>query len=304
MPPLIPRLALLLAICSTPSVAAEPPRVIVSIAPIHSLVTGIMAGVSEPELLIKASYDPHSYILKPSQMSALQHADIIIWIGETVESYLAKTLLAVGTGSRIIKLTVLPHIRQLPARKGGLWTTHEDEHGHAGHENIDGHIWLDIDNASEITRTLVVALSELDPLHQSVYQHNGQQILQRLDALDQEIHTTLAPVKTRPYMVLHDAFQYFEARYQLNAVGAISVDPERRPGARRLSEIRHRIEANQIVCLFSQPQFNNEIVRMLIKDTRVKSASQDNLGGEFPPGPELYFDMMRQLAKNLNACLS
>ncbi len=298
-------LAIALALFSLNSHAEESPRVVVSIAPIHSLVAGVMEGIAVPRLLVQPNADPHTYALKPSQMSALQHADLVIWVGETVESYLPKTLFTLGKGPKVITLTALPGMKLLPSRKGGMWEAHEEEHehGHVEHGDIDGHVWLDIENAKTIVNAALAALSELDPQRAAQYQRNGRRMVQALEALDRDIREMVAPVAAQPYLVFHDAYHYFDAYYQLNAVGAISVDPERRPGARRLSEIRREIEERRIVCVFSQPQFPEDTVQMLIEGTAARHSRRDDLGSGLQTGPELYFNLMRKLAENMRQCL-
>lgn len=299
-------LVVLLTLYTVSSQAKQPPQVVVSIAPIQSLVAGVMAGVSSPKLLIQPNSDPHTYALKPSQMSALQNADLIVWVGETVEGYLPKALSAVGNGPSVIELTALPGIKLLPARKGGMWEAHIEshDHGHAEHRDVDGHLWLDVDNAKIVVTAVAKALADLDPQRRDQYKQNAQQLLHRLNMLDTEMQEMLAPVATQPYLVFHDAYQYLDAHFQLNAVGAISVDPERKPGARRLSEIRRKIESHKVVCIFSQPQFPDAMVRSLIEGTSVKHAQLDDLGSGLQIGEQLYFGMMRALAQNLKHCLN
>ena len=287
-----------------PSRAADTPRVVVSIAPIHSLVAGVMAGVAIPELLVKGAASPHSYMLKPSQMSALQRADLIIWNGEGVESFLPRTLRSLSNGPRVLKLAALPGITLLPSRVGGVWSDEEQGRQHEHHQgDIDGHLWLDPNNAKVIVTALAAALSEIDPARAVQYRHNSDGLLLQLNQLAQALDVMLAPVRTVPYLLFHDGYHYFESRFHLNAVGAISVDPERKPGAKRMRELTNMIQQRQVRCLFSEPQFPAATVQTLIAGSGVKSAVLDPLGSTLPAGPELYFKMMRGLGKSLAGCL-
>ncbi len=299
------RLILLLTLLfSLPLHAADVPRVVVSIAPIHSLVAGVMAGVAEPELLVKGAASPHSYLLKPSQMSVLQRADLIIWNGEGVESFMPRTLRSIGKGSRVIKLVALPGITLLPSRGGGVWDAEEAGRQHDHHqENVDGHLWLDPDNAKVIVTAVATALSEIDPPHAAQYRRNSEGMLQQLDKLAHDLETMLAPVRNVPYLVFHDGYHYFEARFNLHAAGAISVDPEHKPGAKRLRELSSMIRQRQVRCLFSEPQFPAATAQAIIAGSGVKSGVLDPLGSAQQAGPELYFKLMRGLGKSLVACL-
>lgn len=289
---------------SLPSRAAETPRVVVSIAPIHSLVAGVMAGVATPELLVKGAASPHSYTLKPSQMSALQRADLIVWNGEGVESFLPRTLRSLSSGPHVLKLVALPGITLLPSRAGGVWGDEKQERHHDHHQgDVDAHLWLDPRNAKVIVTAVAAALSKIDPPHASQYRHNRDGLLQQLDRLEQELGTLFAPVRTVPYLLFHDGYRYLEARFQLNAVGAISVDPEHKPGAKRMRELTSMIQQRQVRCLFSEPELPASTVQTLIARSGVKSAVLDPLGSMLPAGPELYFKMMRGLGKSLAGCL-
>jgi zinc transport system substrate-binding protein len=297
------RLVLLLTLLfSLPLRAADTPHVVVSIAPIHSLVSGVMAGVATPELLVKGAASPHSYMLKPSQMSTLQQADLIIWNGESVESFLPRTLRSLNSKTRVIKLAALPGMMLLPTREGGVWGEDEGDHHHH-HGDVDGHLWLDPNNAKVMVAAVTTSLSEIDPSHAVQYRRNSEALLQQLEQLARELDNTLAPVRAIPYLVFHDGYHYFEARYHLNAVGAISVDPERKPGAKRLSELTAMIKQRQVRCLFSEPQYPAATVQSIIAGSGVKSGVLDPLGSSFQPGPELYFKLMRGLGASLKNCL-
>ncbi|MBV2093173.1 MAG: zinc ABC transporter substrate-binding protein, partial [Candidatus Thiodiazotropha sp. (ex Ctena orbiculata)] len=61
-------------------------KVVVSILPVHSLVSGLMSGVGEPYLLLKGNQSPHTMTLKPSDARAMSEADLLLWVGESLES--------------------------------------------------------------------------------------------------------------------------------------------------------------------------------------------------------------------------
>ena len=183
---------------------------------------------------------------------------------------------------------------------------HDDHDGHEGHHHgeHDMHIWLDPHNAKEMVEVIAETLAKVDPANASKYEANAEKIAGRIDKLDHEIEETLAKVKDRPYLVFHDAYQYFEGHYGLGAVGSISVSPERKPGAKRIAELRHVIEDNKAVCVFAEPQFQPTIVQTLVDGTKARSGVLDPVGGSLPPGPDAWFTLMSNLAKSLANCLS
>lgn len=289
------------------SQAADAPRVVVSIAPIHSLVAGVMDGVVEPELLVKGKNSPHGYMLKPSQVRSLQRADMVVWVGESVEGFLVRSLANFDQSKTIIELMAEPGMRLLDARKGGVWQhAEQDDHSHDEHHdhgNIDGHLWLDPRNAKVIVKALVAQLSRLDTLHADTYKANGERLQQKLSDLDKQLKHNLAAVSQTPYLVFHDAYHYFEQAYGLNPVGAIMVDLDHKPGARRLMLIRQRVQSANARCVFSEPQFPSKLIQVVTEGTNMKAATLDPMGMGVEPGKLLYFELMKDLGQGLVECL-
>lgn len=298
--------SLLLLMCSLLAGTAwgggdKGPQVVVSIKPIHSLIAGVMAGVGEPRLLLTGGATPHGYALRPSEAKALAAADLVIWVGPELESFLIKPLASLGDKARSLVLFDALQSRLLPIRQGGAWEEHE-HHEPAGHSERgmrNPHFWLDPALGKEIVTVAAAALIRIDPAHQAVYRENVQQLLLKLDALDAELKQILAPVREVPYVVFHDAYQYFEEAYNLRSVGAIAIDPERKPGARRILEIRQKIRSLQARCVFSEPQFEPKLIATIIEDTGARTGTLDPLGAELPEGPDTYFELLHQLAKAL-----
>jgi zinc transport system substrate-binding protein len=125
----------------------------------------------------------------------------------------------------------------------------------------------------------------------------------RLDALDAELHQGLSDLRGRPFIVFHDAYQYFEVRYSLSAAGAITLSPEQAPGAQRLREIRKTIRERQATCVFAEPQFEPRLVATAVEGSGARQGVLDPLGADLKAGPDAYFVLMRRLAAGLRACL-
>lgn len=149
----------------------------------------------------------------------------------------------------------------------------------------------------------VAALTRVDPANGTGYAANGERLAARIVALDAELRRILAPVREVPYVVLHDAYGYFERRYGLFQVAALAPDPGRKPGARRLSEVRRKIEALGVRCVFTEPQFEPALVKTVIEGTGARTGVLDPLGAALAPGPEAYFALMADLAASFRDCL-
>lgn len=288
-------LAIMLVLAAAPAVAA--PKVVVSIKPLHSLAARITAGVTSPALLVGGAASPHSYSLKPSDMRALEDADVVFWIGPGFETFLAQPL--ASTKARVAAVIDAQGVTHLRGRSGGLWDTSLQ----AKDAGADPHIWLDIANAQVIARVLADALSVADPANAAHYNANAKALAADLEALDTELRVQLAPARDQPFIVFHDATYYFESRYGLTGAGAVTLGPERPPGARRVDALRARIAQNDVACLFTEPQFEPKLVATLTGRSRIKTAVIDPEGAALTPGPALYFALMRGLARGFVECL-
>ncbi|MFO0998263.1 MAG: zinc ABC transporter substrate-binding protein [Alphaproteobacteria bacterium] len=306
-----------LAVLVEPAAVSAAPRVVASILPIHSLVAGVMEGVGVPVLIVKSTGSEHGYALKPSDARALKEADVVFWIGEDLETFLVKPLAALPKTARQVPLSATQGLTLYPNRIGGPWdveasgslhgkndgpgggaTAHE-AHGH----EMDMHLWLDADNARRLVETMVESLSAADPANAPRYRQNGAQLIERITSLDAQLKGRLKPVAGIPYVVFHDAYQYFERRYGLAAVGSITTSPERAPSAKRLAAIRAKITQARARCAFAEPQFSGAIVRTVVEGTEARTGQLDPIGATLAPGPEAYFELLRNLAGSFLACL-
>ncbi|GAB0056835.1 Zinc transport system substrate-binding protein [Candidatus Magnetaquicoccaceae bacterium FCR-1] len=168
---------------------------------------------------------------------------------------------------------------------------------------IDPHAWLDPRNAAHMASAMAETLARRDPERAARYRDNAQRLAQKLATLDTRLAKELQAVRKRPYIVFHDAYQYFESRYGLNSVGSILVNPEQPPGAKRVSEIAARLRATGARCLFAEPQFPQRMVDAVSAGQPVRVGVLDPLGAAFPEGPELYFELMDALTRALRDCL-
>lgn len=306
-PSLILGLILLALAAPPPARAGEPPKVLASIKPLHSLAANVMEGAGQPALLMRATASSHTYTLRPSDARAIAQANVVFWIGPAYESFMAKAVGGMARQARVVEMSKLADIRLLPVREGGVWTdgAAEQDHGHAGdhQDEFDMHLWLDTGNAQVIARAMAAALAAADPANGALYRANGAKLTERLERLDAELRTTLAPAADKPYIVFHDAYQYLERRYGLSPVGTITVTPDRVPGPRRLSDLRRAIVERHAACIFSEPQFTSSLVTTVANGTGARSGILDSLGATTADGTEGYFATMRALAGSLVACL-
>ena len=307
------KLSAFIALCALAAMQAPAARavdVVVSIKPIHSLVAGVMGETGIPRLLLRGSASPHTYQLRPSEARALSEADLIVWIGEAMETFLERPVENLGSRATVVTLHEAPGIRLLRNREGGIWEEehaqpHVDEHEGHGHDHgeFDMHLWLDPGNARRIVEVVAEALARVDPGRARTYRNNAQAVNKRIAALESSLRARLAPVRERGFIVFHDAYQYFTLAFALNGKGAVAVDPSRPPGAKRLAGLRAALAEHRIRCVFTEPQFEPNLVRVLIEGTEIRTAALDPLGTGIKPGPDAWFSIVNGLGNAMAGCL-
>ena len=291
--------------------AGEGPEVVVSIKPLHSLVAAVMEGVDDPYLIVKGANSPHGYRLRPSDASALAQSEVIFWVGENFERFLKKPIESIGTSAKIVSLEETPNLIVFKFREGGPFESQDHNGGeepaglgdHAAGVGTDMHFWLDPLNAQAMVRLIEDTLVAADPKNSTAYKANAAALQEKLVALTAELESLLVAVKDQPYVVFHDGYQYFEKRFGLNAVGAVTVSPETIPGAARVSEIRRRVKELGAVCVFAEPQFQPKLIAVIIEDSQARAGILDPLGATLDAGPGAYSQLMRDMVASFKRCL-
>ncbi len=299
------------SICVSGPAMAEVPHVVTDIAPVHSLVAQVMAGVGVPELIVRPGVSPHTYAMRPSEARALQEADLVVWIGSDLTPWLSKPLQALASGSRQVALLEQEATQTLPYREFDHEDGHEeeghdahDDDGHDGHdhEGVDPHAWLDPQNARAWLGVLADELADLDPEHAGLYRENAVAAQHRLDEVSAAVAAAVSPMREVPFVALHDAFQYFEHRHGLTLVGTVSLGDASRPSPARLAELREDVEAMGVTCAFAEPQFDTALLEAAVEGSGARILVLDPLGAQLEPGPELYKDLLTTLAAGFGAC--
>jgi zinc transport system substrate-binding protein len=294
---------LLLQLTVMPVVAGT--TVVVTIKPVHSLVAGVMRGIAEPKLLVRGFSSPHTYALTPSDTAALYDAAVFFRVSPQLEPFTPKIVRALPKEVQVVSLMDAPGLELLGVRRGPAFERNSGHVAHAGGlDVVDGHAWLDPENAKAMVAYVAETLTQRDPTHAEAFRSNAQELRQRLELLKHELEQALKPVADRPYVVFHDAMHYFERRFNLNAVGSISVSPDIPPSAGRLIELRRKLRAVGAQCAFAEPQFSMALVSAVVEGTGARVGMLDPEAINLAPGPDLYFTLMRKLAADLARCLT
>ena len=283
---------------------ASKPLIVASINPLHSIVTSIVGNTGNVSLLIESNTSPHNFALKPSHAKLLNNAEIFFYIDDQLESALKKTIKSLPKTVKVKKVSQFKNLKLLPVRENLNWE--EDGHGHNhdhDHGSYDIHFWLDTQNAIEIAKGVTQELSKLYPENINTYKKNAKKLITKIKTKDNSIKLKLKEVKNKPYIVFHDAYQYLEKAYNLNAIGSILLNPEQPPSPKRIIKIRSKIKTLNAYCVFKEPQFKAQIVNTVIENTNAKVGTLDPLGSNIVSGQDMYINLLDDLATNLKNSL-
>ena len=313
---------------------ADVPNVAVDIAPVHSLVARVMQDVGAPDLIIRSGASPHDYRLRPSEAKALQDANLVIWMGKELTPWMEDAVKTLSTEAAILTLLEKDETTLLEFRESVLFEEHDhDDHsddktmpkqqGHDDHDNHsdedhaetedqdhdehahgahDPHAWLSPKNAKIWLNLIAAQLSTADPDNASTYFVNAAAAVTEIDTLMADVSTMLDPIRGNSFIVFHDAYQYFETVFEFPASGAISLGDATDPSPARIARVQDRIQEQKIQCVLAEPQFKKGLVVTVLEGTDAKTSIIDPLGDALEPGPALYPQLIRNMAKTLVDC--
>ncbi|MEY4922536.1 MAG: hypothetical protein RLY17_1253 [Pseudomonadota bacterium] len=288
--------------------------VITSIRPLGFIASAITDGVTSTEVLLPDGASPHDYALRPSDVQRLRSAELVIWVGPEMETFLSKPLMQL-TDNKKIALSQLPSVMPL-LMKGDVHSEHEgkevghyhdhatdsqDEEHHHGENNM--HIWLSPTIAKQSAIAIHDRLLELMPQNKDKLDVNLRRFEDQLAQNEKNIATMLKPAQGKGYFVFHDAYGYFEKYFGLSPLGHFTINPEIQPGAQRLHQIRTQLVEHKAVCVFAEPQFRPAVIDAVAKGTDVRSGTLDPLGSGIVLGKDSYMNFMSQLSNQYVSCL-
>ncbi len=282
--------------------AANPPKIVATIKPIHSIISAVTDGVSKPQLLIENNQSPHDYSLKPSDMKKLEDADIIFYVSKNIENFLQKKLDDLDKTKKIIELSTIDGLHLIQNNATNQASPDPESHNEYG--DYDPHIWLNPQNAQNIAAYAEYILSELDPENKEKYAANASNFRKTLRKKTLYLSGQISRFKQKPFIVHHDAYKYFEDYFSLNSLAAITKSEEIQPSAKKIREINQIIADNNVKCIFAEPQFSKSIVESIAKTNKINIGLLDPIGYDVEAGKEAYLKILHNMTKNLTKCLA
>ena len=322
-----------LFICSGVNVfATETTGVISTIQPINSLVSAVIGNTGKSITIIPSEQSPHDFKLKPSDVKVLQNGNIIFYVSNHLESSITKVLKNLPKNIKLINLMEESGVNHLAIRDNDAWERH-DHHGHDDHDDHDKHgkkhddhddhdkhgkkhddhddhekeddvhIWLSPDNAIKIVQKVNKVLSLYFPENSKIYNDNTTKFIDKIRNLKMELVKELSPIKNKPYIVFHDAYQYFEKTFELNAVGSVALEGDIASSPKQISIIKDKIVKSKASCVFQEPQFDSKLVKIVVEGTDAKIGTLDPLGVNISENKDFYLQLLTNMTKSLKECL-
>lgn len=294
---------------------ADVPEVLVDTPPLHSIVASVMDGMGTPTLLLPPGTSPHSYALRPSDATTIARAELILWVGPALTPWLTAPLETLGTEARQVSLLDSDGWVRLTLRDDPAFFSddghdhdhahdHDDDHGDEDLADTDPHAWLDPLVAAAWAGSIARTLGDMDPANAENYASNASQFAAQMAQLIATVTADLAPLSGLSFVVPHDAFQYFEVRFDLPSLGAISLSDASSAGPAHLAELRDQVQSSGVRCILTDAQTSPEWANLLVDGTEARIVMVDSEGMHLEPGVALYPALIEGLAKALTECLN
>lgn len=302
-------------------------NIVATIPPMGALALPFVSDEDEITVILSAGQTPHGFQMRPSHRFQLEQADIILAVGSGVDGWADKVLKSMP--EKVIWMQNLPGLVKIDQRNDAKWPKHhhdekhehehehEAEHEHKHSESLvndaktltgkpdfkqDPHIWLSPVNGRLMAQAIAQKLSQTTPKRTAEIEQSLKIWLADLQAVEAQTRQDLQSVKAQPFIVLHDAFQYYEKHFGLNGVGAIQINPELKPSLQKVLTLREQIQQQGVVCVFKEPQFPEKQVAYVVQDLAVNIGQLDPLGRQARLQP--YLTLLQNLSDSFKRCLA
>ncbi len=285
------------ALTSLLSFQAQALQVLNSIKPFEMISHELIIEGQSTSSILNANASPHDYALKPSDVKKIRDSEVVVWFGDDLETFLAKSV--EGNANSL----AVQNIEGLSLREYG---GDGHDHGHEGHDHgsFDPHVWLGPEQSRQVARAISAKLQSIDPDNKAAYQEKLATFERTLDKTIEEIHGKLEPIQDQGYYVFHDAYGYYEEFFKMNNLGHFTASPERKPGAKTLISIKTTLREQQVKCVFAEPQFTPAVVNSVTRGTGTKVGQLDPLGSDIPVEDGSYFVFLKSMANSFSSCLA
>lgn len=282
-------------------------NIISSVKPIAFITQAISDGVTNTDILLPDGTSPHTYSLKPSDLAKIKTAELIIWVGEDLETFMPTVLKNIDKNKQI-ELMDIPTIKSLLRTSTNNHDqqkshTHNNDSDHDHRGEYDEHIWLSPKIANEIAQALHDKLISIYPDKKDIFDENLNEFTVKLAETEQNIAKKLINVQNSGYFVFHDAYGYFESQFGLKNLGSFTINPAVQPGVQTVYAIKRELKEHQAVCVFREPQFSPAVIEKIVNGTDVRIGELNPLGTDITLSKNAYSQFLLKLTQQLLDCL-
>ena len=282
-------------------------NIISSVKPIAFITQAISDGVINTDILLPDGTSPHTYSLKPSDLAKIKTAELIIWVGEDLETFMPTVLKNIDKNKQI-ELMDIPTIKNLLRTSTNNHDqqknhTHNNDSDHDHHGEYDEHIWLSPKIANEIAQAVHDKLISIYPDKKDIFDENLNEFTVKLAETEQNIAKKLINVQNSGYFVFHDAYGYFESQFGLKNLGSFTINPAVQPGVQTVYAIKRELKEHQAVCVFREPQFSPAVIEKIVNGTDVHIGELNPLGTDITLSKNAYSQFLLKLTQQLLDCL-
>ena len=303
--------------------------VLASVKPLGFITSSIANGVTDTQVLVPAGASPHDYSLKLSDVKKVKSADLVLWVGEDIDAFLAKPISQIDS-KKVINISDIPEIKPLLSKVHHEHYHEGDEHEHShshdhkhdhkhehGHDHdhhhhdvdenglsVNWHLWYSPAISQIVAQKVADKLTEQHPDKKELIAKNLADFNRTLTEQSDKIKAQLAPLKDKGFFVFHDAYSYFNDAYGLNQTGYFTINPLVAPGAKTLAKIKEEIAEHKVSCLFAEPQFTPKVIESLSKATQVKVGRLDPMGDSVKAEGNPYAAFLQFTADSYSQCLA
>ena len=281
--------------------------IISSVKPIAFITQAVSDGVTNTDILLPDGASPHTYSLKPSDLAKIKTAELIIWVGEDLETFMPTVLKSIDKNKQI-ELMDIPTIKSLLRTSTNNHDqqethSHNNDSDHDHHGEYDEHIWLSPKIAKEIAQAVHDKLITIYPDKKDIIDENLNEFTVKLAETEQNIAKKLINVQNNGYFVFHDAYGYFESQFGLKNLGSFTINPAVQPGVQTVYAIKRELKEHQAVCVFREPQFSPAVIEKIVNGTDVRIGELNPLGTDITLSKNAYSQFLLRLTQQLLDCL-
>jgi len=283
-------------LCAVQTAAAS--TLVTSVKPLQMIAQAVAGDETQIERIVPDGANPHDYVLRPSDADKALHSSLLIWLGPAAEPYLAR--IGARPGGARLDVSQIPGLKLLPVRRLVEWDQEHEDHGH--HHGTDQHIWLNTDNAALIADAMAVQFSRLDAAGAQRYQQNADTFKQRLKQRETKWREQATSVRNQYFIAYHDAYQYIEQQFGLSVATVLTLEPEIKPGARHLLQVKKAVEAQAVRCFVTEPGYDPNLLKKVMP-ADARQTQLDVHGSGVKLSSHSYLDFIDGIMAALTGCL-